>query len=304
MKRKVIKLAQQTLVVSLPAAWCKANNVRKGDEVTCDERRASVVISKAAARNKTSTHFDGDAFGVLVKRTLNELYHAGVDRVTIAATKPQTVKSVTDTLNQLLGYHIVEQHRGSIVIEDLGKSEQDLDVLFRRFLLLIKTMLDDGIRAVQMKQSHELPSIAARDLDVNKLAHLCIRALAKNPHLAPDYASRMHTLIYQTEQLGDDVKVILHELEANPSAYASLSNALESAARLYHHSYQFLFQRTLSNAQAVARANEQAVKAVQQVALRNGNQRATVRLNSFIKKAVSIQELFLHDVQDVHHDPA
>jgi len=302
MKRKVIKLAQQTLVVSLPAAWCRSNGVGKGDEVVCDERRGSIVISKDVPSKKTSAQLDGDVFGVLVKRTLNELYHAGVDRVTVTARKPKTLVHINETLNQLLGYHIVEQREGSIVIEDLGRADQDLDALFRRFLLLIKTMLDDGIRAAHLKNEDELRSIMHRDIDVNKFANLCIRTLAKDPHLAPDHAARMHTLIYQTEQLADEYKHLLARLAANPSQAAASADMLRSAANVYDASYRFVFQRTLANAQAAAVAYESAQSELKNARIKDSH--VISAIDSLIKKAVTIQELFLHQLQDVHHGPA
>lgn len=302
MKRKVIKLAEQTLVVSLPAQWCKANGIRKGDDVLCDERRGSMVISRDLPSKKTSAKLDGDAFGILVKRALNELYHAGVDKVTIQAKQPKTVKHINDTLNQLLGYHIVAQEKGSVVVEDLGRADQDLDALFRRFLLLIKTMLDDGINAAQKKDADALRSIVQRDIDVNKFANLCIRTLSKDPHLAPDHAARMHTLIYHAEQLADEYKWLTSSLAEQPAVAAASADVLRSAANVFDAAYRFLYQRTLANAQAVAVAYESAQADLQSSRIKDAQ--TVSSLHSIVKKAVSIQELFLHQLQDVHHGPA
>lgn len=297
MKRKVIKLAEKTLVVSLPAAWCKTNGIRKGDEVQCDERRSSVIISKQSPAKKASAELDGDAAGILVKRTINELYHAGVDRVSIYARKPQTIAYVKETLNQLLGYHIVEQQAGSIVLEDLGKTDQNLDMLFRRFLLIIKTMVEDGVRAIAQKNTDELHAIAHRDIEVNKFAHLCIRTLSKNPQLDSDTAARMHTLIYQAEQLADEYKNLLLACIEHPSNGAAHEDLFRNAALVYDTAYQFLYQRTRTNAHAVAAAYSHALREIRT----QKNNAFSSSLEAFVKKAVSIQELFLHQSQDVHH---
>ncbi|MBI4145001.1 phosphate uptake regulator PhoU [Candidatus Woesearchaeota archaeon] len=294
MKRKVIKLAKNTLVLSLPAAWCKANQVNKGDELSCEHRSSQLTITKNASGKKATT-IDGDALGVLLKRAINELYHAGVDRITIRATKPETQQRLGEALNQLLGLHVVEQRASTIIVEDLAKTDQDWPSLFRRFLLLIKTMFDDGIAAIEANDAAECAAIANRDTDVNKFGHLCLRALQKQP-FAPDETARLHTLLYLTEQLGDDLKNILR----SPAASAVLP-ALPSANALYAAATHFFFQRTLTNAHAVAHANDEATQRASKLAVTNETAVPVIRLHSFIKKAVSIQELFLHELQDAHH---
>lgn len=296
MKRKVIKLAKNTLVLSLPAAWCRSNQVKKGDELSCDHRSSQLVITKGES-GKKSASIDGDQLGVLLKRAINEVYHAGVDRITIRATKPETQQRLGEALNQLLGLHIVEQRGSTIIVEDLAKTDQDWQSLFRRFLLLIKTMFDDGITAITANDAAECASIANRDTDVNKFGHLCLRALQRQP-FAPDETARLHTLLYLAEQLGDDLKNILR----SPAASAVLP-ALPSANALYAAATHFFFQRTLANAHAVARANDEATSRAEKLDVTNESAVPVIRLHAFIKKAVSIQELFLHELQDAHHDP-
>ncbi|HSU73220.1 MAG TPA: AbrB/MazE/SpoVT family DNA-binding domain-containing protein [Candidatus Binatia bacterium] len=299
MKRKVIKLAQQTLVVSLPAAWCKSNGIRKGDEVDCQEKRGSIIFASSSRPSVSEAQFDGDALGILSKRALYELYHAGVDKVTVRAARKQTLQVVNDTLNQLLGYHVVERRGEHLVIEDLGKNDHDLDLLLRRFLLLIKTLVQEGVTALEQKKYDDLGIPWERDTDVNKLAHLCIRILSKNVHIPTDHAARMHTLIYQGEQLADEYKLVMRALQENTAQIPRALDAVRSAARLYDAAYQYVFQRSRMNAQAVAAANDHARRALQQL----GSNVAFGHLDSFVKKAVSIQELFLHQMQDVHHGP-
>ena len=299
-KRKVIKLAQKTFVISLPAAWCRTNNINKGDELYCEDHRSRLIITKASQDRKSHVEIDGDSLGVLMKRVLNELYHAGTDRVTIHAKKPETVQYINQALNQLLGYHIIEQKGHTLVIEDLVKKDQDFSVLLRRLLLLVKTMLDDSTQTIQ-KQDISFESIAARDIDVNKFSHLCMRALNRQ-QLPAHEAARLHTLIYQVEQLGDDIKNVLMQLKTKPSIIPELKDGITAAAELYESAYNFLFQRTTKNAHIVARANDKAKDVVNNIPSNNENEFALIRLKAFVKKAVSIQELFLHDLQDVHRD--
>ena len=292
-KRKVIKLAEKTLVVSLPASWVRSNKINKGDELSLDYKDSKIVISKASSNAKSSVTLDGDSLGPLVKRTLWQVYHSGVDRVNVIAKKPETIKSVNDALNQVLGYHVIEQQGSTMVIEDLAKPEQDVEVLFRRFLLLVKTMIDDGTTAIEKNDLTQLEAISKRDTDVNKFAHLCMRAIAKNPQHSADWTNRMHTLIYQVEQLGDEIKELFKETQGT-----DILPAMKKASNLYSASYKFLFNKTSENAKAVAKANDETRKILKSLK----STAAVARLDSIRKKAVSIQELFLHEVQGVHHD--
>ena len=299
-KRKVIKLAEKTLVVSLPAYWTKANNISKGDELFLEDQQSKIMISKSSPDVKSSVSIDGDSLGVLTKRVLNELYHSGTDRVIMKIRKPETLERLNIALNQLLGYHIIEQKGNSVVIEDLAKSDQDFQVILRRFMLLLKTMLDDSVQSVK-KNDFNLSSIAARDIDINKFAHLCMRALNKGKFPTNEIA-RLHTMIYQIEQMGDDIKNVITEVEKRPEITNSIEKALNAATNLYGAAYEYFFSRTLANALEVAAANDKAKISVKSIQSDEDNIYAITRLNAFIKKAVSIQELFLHDLQDVRHD--
>ena len=292
-KRKVIKLAEKTLVVSLPASWVRANKVNKGDELFLEDQQSKIVISKSSPDTKSSVSIDGDSLGPLLKRTIWQIYHSGIDRVNVTAKKPETIQAVNDALNQVLGYHVIEQQGHTMVIEDLAKPEQDVEVLFRRFLLLVKTMIDDGTAAIEKNNLDQLEAISKRDIDVNKFAHLCMRTIAKKPQHSADWTNRMHTLIYQVEQLGDDIKELFKETRGSETL-----PAMKKASNLYAASYKFLFDKSSENAKAVAKANDETrntLKSLKSTA-------AVARLDSIRKKAVSIQELFLHEVQGVHHD--
>ncbi len=275
MQRKVIKLAEQTLVVSLPSAWCKKHAVKKGDELSVEELPGKLVLSSGTNETHSVITLDGDAWGTIVKRALTQVYQTGADRVRVIAKKPATAKRVQDALASLLGYHIIEQKEGSILVEDLTKPNQDLPVLLRRCLLLIKTMFDEGIQAIQKNSPEELAQLWQRDLEVNKLASLCIRTMSKNPTMRDP---RLYAFIYQAEQLGDELKLTLPKLSANHIP------ALKQALLLFDASCQFFFQRTLEKAQTVSRAYDLA------------REHNLPEIDPILKKAVSLQELFLNDV--------
>ncbi|MBI4151285.1 phosphate uptake regulator PhoU [Candidatus Woesearchaeota archaeon] len=280
MKRKVIKLAQQTLVVSLPAAWCKQHGVKKGDELNCEPSAGKLVVMPQTPAT-SEVVLDGDAWGDVIKYVLLETYKAGHDRVRITARKPDTVRHVQYTLSHLLGFHLIEQTKGSLLIEDITRPDQDIHKLTRRTLLLVKSMLEDGIVALENNDHATLAALQQRDVEINKLSALCIRTLAKMP--LSD--RRMHTYFYQLEQLADDIK------ETFPKLTSWHIPALKQTLVLMDGVYRFFFERTLENAKHVANAY---------VAARASN---LPELQSLIKKTVSLQELFLNDIKE-HHGTA
>jgi phosphate uptake regulator len=275
MKRKVIKLAQQTLVVSLPASWCKQHHVKKGDELSFEPLPGKLLISTTESTGGAQT-IDADAWGTMTKRVLTQAYQTGMDRITVHAKKPETLARVQDALASLLGYHIIEQKASAILIEDLTKPDQDLPVLMRRCLLLIKTMFDDGIRALQDHDTKRIANLWNQDLEVNKLASLCIRTMNKN-HAKLD--ARLYAFIHQAEQLADELKLQLPKLNETHVP------ALKQALTVFDAAYQFFFDRTFEKAKNVSKAYDEA---------RSLN---LSEIDPILKKAVSLQELYLQDVR-------
>jgi phosphate uptake regulator len=298
MKRKVIKLATNTHVISLPANWCKSQQVSKGDELFCTPIHNKIVFSKKSPLQGGEVEINGDELGPMLKRTINEVYHSGADKVKVIAKNPETKTRLSKALDQLLGYHIIEQTNNTTLIEDLSKPDQEFNTIFRRFLLLIKTMIADGVAA--MESGEDFSSVAERDNEVNKFAHLCIRSLSKNPDILPEQTPRMYTLIYQAEQLGDDFSNMIMSLDKKSAKnHLELFNALKD---LYDKAHQFTFKKNMKNAREVANAYDKA-----KLTLKKSNKNAETsivltRANSFIKKAVSLQELFLHELKDTSND--
>ncbi|MFC1723694.1 AbrB/MazE/SpoVT family DNA-binding domain-containing protein, partial [Nanoarchaeota archaeon] len=47
MRRKAIKLATNTLVISLPSKWAQRNNIIKGSELELDEKGSYLILKKS-----------------------------------------------------------------------------------------------------------------------------------------------------------------------------------------------------------------------------------------------------------------
>ena len=52
MKRKVNRVGQNTLTISLPAKWAKNNNIKPGDELEIFEEPKLLMIHRKKARRK------------------------------------------------------------------------------------------------------------------------------------------------------------------------------------------------------------------------------------------------------------
>ena len=201
MKRSVIQLAGRTLLVSLPAKWVDANNVKKGDELDIieDGHRLLVNTDKISAVTETK-ELDADQIGHLIRRYVFALYKKGVDEIKVKYSDPSIIDLIRKTiLNETVGYEIVSQTPKSCVIKLITSgSITEFDNLLRRTFLLLLSMADETLEAVKNKNLEHLSKTALLEEPNNRLTTVCRRSLNK---WGTDSFNKIGPIYYVVEEL-------------------------------------------------------------------------------------------------------
>ncbi len=189
MKRKIIGLAKNTNVVTLPMNWCVTNNLEKGDEVEVFEHINSIVISPVQQIKKASVDVSGK--NPLIKRILGSFYKGGFTHMSITYETQEEAELIEDVIDQeFVGFEIIHHDttKKRIIAKTVSEIQaNDFDVILRRMFLRIiqigtETLeclesLDTDSENVSEKTFEKLQKIASLDKDVNKLADFCRRAI-------------------------------------------------------------------------------------------------------------------------------
>ena len=208
MKRKVNRVGQNTLTVSLPSKWAGKYNIQQGDELEVEENGPCLAIGQKI-KNLKGSHIDLDITGLdrtSIMLAIRGVYRKGFDNIAIKFDE-QTVKhhrikqdikalSVIHTeVNRLLGLQIVKEDHNSCLIKDFSANlEQEFDPTIRRIFLLLNNVADDFLKGLKEDDKALISSIEEKHDTVTKFVSYCTRIISKG--VLKDDATRQIVLYH------------------------------------------------------------------------------------------------------------
>jgi antitoxin component of MazEF toxin-antitoxin module len=172
MKRKVNRVGQNTLTISIPTGFVKKHNIKQGDELEIDEQGNTLLMSKeTGSRPRKKASICLDKFNkFMTTRVLHELYRQGVEEIeltfniqTLYDHKNNNEVKLEDhikkTIDRFIGMEIVSQTKNKILLESLMNKEEyeKMDVVKNRIFFLIKEFTNEFVNAMgeDFKRFHE-----------------------------------------------------------------------------------------------------------------------------------------------------
>ncbi|MBW2997329.1 AbrB/MazE/SpoVT family DNA-binding domain-containing protein [Candidatus Woesearchaeota archaeon] len=163
MKRKVNRVGQNTLTVSLPVRWVQKHEVNAGDELEIEEQGKNLVIVKEKAGKRIKrVALDLDNFNkMMLNRYIHEFYRQGAEEIVLNFTKDAIPdykkggsiaidKRVRRLLERFIGMEIVSKTKKKIVLQSLMTEEETgkIAVVQKRVYFLIKEFFDEFISSM------------------------------------------------------------------------------------------------------------------------------------------------------------
>jgi phosphate uptake regulator len=163
MKRKINRVGQNTLTVSLPIEFVKKYNIKQGDELDLIEQDHSLIISKQKIEKpKRKITLCLDKFNkLMLNRFMNEFYRQGFQEIELTFNVEQIYDSknsknikvedyVKYIIKRFIGMEIVSQTKNKIVLESLMSIEEydKMEVVRNRIFFLIKEFTSEFIDAI------------------------------------------------------------------------------------------------------------------------------------------------------------
>ena len=212
MRRKVIKLGKNSLLVSLPSSWVKKHGISKGDEVVLEEKDETLVLGTASTPQGKKASIDVTNLQPAIKRALGALYKKGYDEFTVHFADHDELETAYEVVREeLTGFEVVQHGKNHLVVREVSQPHADqFDVMLRRQFLVIKDFAKEVGSALENNDHAWLRRLTLRDKDVNKLADFCSRLISKQQASS---AAGMYTIVEQLEKLSDRYRDI--------SAYAA-----------------------------------------------------------------------------------
>jgi antitoxin component of MazEF toxin-antitoxin module len=139
-ERKVIRLANRTLVVSLPKRWVDRANVKKGDSVEVVEKEHELLIRAKRDEKKKSVSVDVSKMPsrFVERRLLSAWYRAGVPDLRVTGPR-QKLEVIERSASQFIGVISVDQDSNSILLRNVAILEDnDVERVFKKTFWLVE----------------------------------------------------------------------------------------------------------------------------------------------------------------------
>ena len=184
--RKIQKVGAATLTISLPKAWVKQRNLKKGDQVfLVEEGRALKVLPSDVAEerriNATDYIVDSDLCDEpgMLERVIVGNYVLGHERIIVRSSlrlRSDHQDEIRRSVRRLIGMGIVEEDSAKVVLQcSINPSNYPLDTLVKRLYNLGSTMLAEALEALMTKDKSLADDAIKREDDADMMYWLILR---------------------------------------------------------------------------------------------------------------------------------
>lgn len=190
MKRKIIQIGNSTQLISLPREWCKANNIKKHDELEIKEDGHRVIIAKEETSQSKDIEIDiTDLDRSSIMFLIRALYRRGYDTITLHFKRQVTahyrtlqqvsiINVIHTEVNRLTGLEILQQKENTVVLRSISEmSIKEFDNVLRRVFLLLLDANKDIITATKTHDLALAATIEEKHDTISKLISYCLRLL-------------------------------------------------------------------------------------------------------------------------------
>jgi len=182
--RRVQMTGGASFVVTLPKDWAEAQKIKKNDPVGLTvQPDGTLLVTKKITEDPIQRLKEIDSSTItdpaFLFRMLIGTYITGFTtiRITTKQRFPPFVRSVVRDFTQMtIGQEVVEETETVIAIKDLlNPSEMPFDNTIKRMFVIVKTMHEDAITALETHNKTLAQDVITRDMDADRLNWLIAR---------------------------------------------------------------------------------------------------------------------------------
>ncbi|MBW2964711.1 phosphate uptake regulator PhoU [Candidatus Woesearchaeota archaeon] len=245
MLRKVIKLANNTFVVSLPAKWVKKVSLSKGDEVDVDDAGDVLLVSRSGSAVSRSFVLDVSKMS-FDKNIISYLYQKGYDEVEIVNLNADIFEEVKSRVGDLMGFEIIERSEKRCIVKAVSKEiESEFDNILRRTFFIILEMSRNLAEVIPAGNVSRISEIRELEKTTNTFTDFCKRVLSKGRYGNPENTMYMYVLVRDLEKVADGYKRIcdvILEQKARPVLSKKVLDVLVRTNSFFESFYRLFYR--------------------------------------------------------------
>jgi phosphate uptake regulator len=238
MRRKVIKLGENSLLVSLPSKWAREHGIRKGDEVEVSEAQGRVTITtqKSAKKDRVIVLSEHPA---IAQRQVNAAYKRGIDELEVHFENPKAYAAALEEMRKLIGFEVVESGKNHGKIKNIATGDVgDFSTVFRRVFLTLLEMSENAGECARTGSGDALEQVKLAENNINRLTDFCKRLLNKQGIGDISATTHSYGLLKDMEHIADHY-LALSSSKSSRDAAALLAETHAHLRQMYELYYSF-----------------------------------------------------------------
>jgi phosphate uptake regulator len=252
MKRKLIKIAEKTIVVSLPSLWLTENQLNKGDEIELDYIDEKILLSPLKPNLKTQikqiTIDIKDVSERVLRWEVASLHKQGYDEIILTSYTNEQLKIIEDLIDNLfIGFIIKEKTKLKVIVGQIAITDStEFDSTLRRTFRQLLTMCEELYESFETKNSILLSNQTNLEHENNKLTNFCCRLLNKSLKEKED-GHFWYMVAWNLESIADSYKHIASHFKGNvPSISKELLNTIKEVNNYVKGYYECFYNFSIN----------------------------------------------------------
>jgi len=190
-------------IVTLPKEWIKSSNIKKNDSLgllTQPDGTLLITTKMTQAQVERTKEFNvnDETKQTYLLRQLIGAYIAGYKYIKIKSSKrmpPNIRVTIRKFTQKTIGKEVIEETDTSITLKDLlNPTEMPFDKTIKRMHIIVKSMHEDAMRALEKNDKKLAEDVISRDNDVDRLHWL---------------VARQHNIILRNVSLADKMNITI-----------------------------------------------------------------------------------------------
>ncbi|MFH2020402.1 MAG: AbrB/MazE/SpoVT family DNA-binding domain-containing protein [archaeon] len=261
MKRKIMKIADTTFVVSLPLKWAREHGVKKGDEVEMEENGPSILLSLKEKKEQIPRVTEINLRSLskdVIKKSVSGLYKRGFDEIKIKLADKMQIKIIQDIVKDIfIGFIMSDQSKESCIIKSISEDNaSDFDRILKRLFLVNTSFFDQCLECLRSDDFETLASLIPMEDTNNQLTNYCQRLINKG--LVSDNPYFLYIIAWNLEKVADEMEYICKYVSANKMKLSTDTlSYFEKTGNFYRAFFDFFYKYDPSKVDILNTINEE-----------------------------------------------
>lgn len=256
MNRKAIRIGKSSLVVSIPAGWARANNVKKGSEIELETIGSELRVHTKATPTKKSCTIEVSDLYPLIQKVAGVAYKTGYTRMKFIFDpkasyeykfkKRKQIDLIKFAVDPFVGVDIVEIKAGktgdyALALERADVEREELESTANQLFLNILNQARQISEAMEKSERDLTENINASEVIINQTSDFCLKVISTKGLENHRDEKHYYDIYNRLEMIGDAYHFLYqHFVKSNkkPSAHTiDLLNLTIANFHLYYSIY-------------------------------------------------------------------